>query len=49
MSFEARIKMAIEAYCELTGMAFEDAAKECATNFDGPVNQGVLMLLAMAR
>ncbi len=33
---EQVMKMAIEAYCEISGYSFEYVANQCATNFEGP-------------
>ena len=49
MSTQQIMKMAIEAYCEITGADFNFAANECATNFDGAVSQAVLMIAVMSK
>ena len=49
MSTQQIMKMAIEAYCEITGADFNFVANECATNFDGAVSQAVLMIAVMSK
>ena len=49
MNMQDLIKMAIEAYCEISGESYEYVLNECRTNYEGPVNQSVLMLMFAAR
>ena len=49
MSMQQIMKMAIEAYCEITGADFNFVANECSTNFDGAVSQAVLMIAVMSK
>ena len=49
MKMQDLIKMAIEAYCEISGESYEYVLNECRTNYEGPVNQSVLMLMVAAR
>ena len=49
MNMQELIKMAIEAYCEISGYSFEYVANQCATNFDGPVCQTVIMMAVTAK
>lgn len=49
MGMQDLIKMAIEAYCEISGESYEYVLNECATNYHGPVNQSVIMLMFAAR
>ena len=49
MNMQQIMKMAIEAYCEITGADFNFVAHECATNFDGAVSQAVLMIAVMSK
>ena len=49
MNMQQIMKMAIEAYCEITGADFNFVANECATNFDGAVSQAVLMIAVMSK
>ena len=46
---EQVMKMAIEAYCEISGYSFDYVANQCATNFDGPVCQAVIMMAVMSK
>lgn len=49
MNMQQIMKMAIEAYCEITGADFNFVANECATNFDGAVSHAVLMIAVMSK
>lgn len=49
MNMQELIKMAIEAYCGISGDSYEYVLNECRTNYHGPVNQSVLMLMFAAR
>ena len=46
---EQVMKMAIEVYCEISGYSFDYVANQCATNFDGPVCQAVIMMAVMSK
>lgn len=44
---DTTMKLAIEAYCELSGMNFKEVAEKCLV--EGPVQRSVMMLMFAAR
>lgn len=43
---DTTMQLAIEAYCEISGMSFKEVARMCLV--DGPVQRSVMMLMFAA-